>query len=662
MLLVATQAHADDIVVRGQKREAGGTTMTRDELREMPGAFGDPARMIEAMPSVIPVATALPFYFVRGATPANTGYFLDGMRVPLFSHTPPGGGIVAGSAIDRVDFFPGAAPVRFGGVTGGVLSVSTLQPAEHARAEVGVRLYDSSALVESPLDDGRASILASARYGYTQWLLDVFSPTERQQYWDYYARATWNPSRQSRDHRLSVVGVGAHDFVGRPNETIVEATFHRAELRYDVATRGGGVRVAATTGINTQGNNVGSVDDTILGVRAEATQPIARDLRIGLGASATHDRYGVTVNPGVVQPTNPEILFAPRSDLANAAFGELSWRVSDAVQIDGGVRVGMFATKRDAYPARYGFFGRENLLPPSGAASKPAVDPRLSARVRVHRRATFIAAFGIAHGPPSFFLPGLTMSRLEDGLQTAVQASSGFELALPADLTAKVTGFAHNYLDLTDPSATCADQTALVFNPIDSCFARRVRGRTFGGELLVRRPLTKRLSGWLSYTLSRSTREAHAPGWTIIGKNEEALVDGLSEWDRTHVLSAVGGYDLGRGWRAAVRFSYLTGRPYSRTVRGVQVAPFNAERLPDVHRIDLRLEKKWMLDADRSVSVVLEAFNVTGMREVSECRPGVPIQTAPVPEALVRGQPVDACTFQRYPAFLIPSIGVEAKF
>lgn len=638
--------------------------MTRDELRETPGAFGDPARVVETLPGVTSVATALPFYFVRGATPANTGYFIDGMRVPLLSHTPPGGAVIATSAIDKLEFFPGAAPARFGAVTGGVLSLTTRPPAERARVELAARLYDSSALVETPLDDGRASVLASARYGYSQWLLDVFAPSERQFFWDYYARATWSPSRQSPDHRLSIVGLGARDFVGRAGETIVEATFHRAELQYDVATRGGGnVRLAATTGVNIQGNNVGSVNDHVFGVRVDAVQPLARDVRLALGASATHDRYDVTVNPAVVQPTNPEVLFAPRGDLANAAYGELQWRLSDAVQIDGGVRVSMYSTKRDAYPARYGvFFGRDPLLPPSGAVAKPAIDPRLSARVRVHRRAAFVAAFGLAHGPPSFFLPGITMSRLEDGLQTAVQGSSGFELALPGAFTAKVTGFLHNYLDLSDPSATCADQLALVFNPIDPCFGRRVRGRTFGGELLLRRPLAKRLSGWVSYTLSRSTREAHAPGWAIIGRSNEQLVDGLSEWDRTHVFSAVGSYDFGRGWRAAVRISYLTGRPYSRTVRGAQVGPYNTERLPDVHRLDLRLEKKWMLDADRSVSVVLEGFNVTGTREVSECRPSATIQTSPVPEALVRGQPVDACTFVRYPAFVFPSIGVEAKF
>ena len=169
-------ARADDVTVRGRHREPAATTVSHDDVREMPGAFGDPGRVIEALPGVVPIAGPLPFYFVRGATPANTGYFLDGMRLPLFSHGPPGGGVVAGSAIDAVHFYPGAAPVRFGGVAGGVLSVTTRPPENHAHGEASLRLYDASALVETPLADDRASVLASGRYGFTQLVFDSSRP------------------------------------------------------------------------------------------------------------------------------------------------------------------------------------------------------------------------------------------------------------------------------------------------------------------------------------------------------------------------------------------------------------------------------------------------------------------------------------------------------
>ncbi|MDB4933936.1 MAG: tonB family protein [Labilithrix sp.] len=658
-------ARADEVTVQGQRRDPGATSFTPADVRQMPGAFGDPARVIEALPGVIPLGSALPFYFVRGATPSNTGYFIDGMRVPLFSHAPPGGGVVTASAIESVDFYPGAAPARFGGVGGAVLSLTTTPPSERLRGEARVSAYDSSALVEAPIDDGRASMLVSARYGYTQLLLDLLDQTAKQAYWDYFTRATFRPTRGGRD-RLSVVALGASDAVsGSAIGASVETTFHRAELRYEIAgsSRAPTVRLALTTGVNAQSNEVGGVRDRILGARADGAFPLAADVSLGAGASVTLERYEVDVSSGVAAP-DPEILFAPRNDVSIGAYSNVLWRPAPGVDLDAGVRLGMFATKRDAYPlGGYEFFTRTHgLVPPPGAVGKPAVDPRLTARARIVRGLSLVGAFGVAHSTPTFLLPGLAMSRLEDGLQTAVQSSIGFEAALPGEISAKVNGFLHDYLDLSDPTATCPTSTDLVFDPTAACFARRVRGRAYGAELLVRRSLGKRLGGWLSYTLSRSTRETHAPGWALLGHGQEQLAEVLSEWDRTHSLGLMATYDLGIGWRAAARFSYATGRPYSHTVQGVFVGPYSSDRLPDVHRVDLRLEKTWTIDADRRLSFVIEGYNVTAFGEPSECRPEHTLQLDPVPESFLRNRQVDACTIHRAAPFTIPSVGLEGSF
>ena len=49
-------------------------------LRQLPGAFGDPFRALDALPGVTPIVSGLPFFYVRGAPPANVGYFLGGGR------------------------------------------------------------------------------------------------------------------------------------------------------------------------------------------------------------------------------------------------------------------------------------------------------------------------------------------------------------------------------------------------------------------------------------------------------------------------------------------------------------------------------------------------------------------------------------------------------
>lgn len=61
-----------EILVQGRRHEIGQTTLSASDVREMPGAFGDPFRAIEALPGVVPVVSGLPFFYIRGAPRTTT--------------------------------------------------------------------------------------------------------------------------------------------------------------------------------------------------------------------------------------------------------------------------------------------------------------------------------------------------------------------------------------------------------------------------------------------------------------------------------------------------------------------------------------------------------------------------------------------------------------
>ncbi|MEQ8909947.1 MAG: TonB-dependent receptor [Vicingaceae bacterium] len=112
-------------------------------------------------------------------------------------------------------------------------------------------------------------------------------------------------------------------------------------------------------------------------------------------------------------------------------------------------------------------------------------------------------------------------------------------------------------------------------------------GRAYGLELFVKKR-TGRMTGWVSYTLSRSERE----------------VDGINrgEWyptrfDRTHNLSVVGSYDWNEKWSFSANFVYSSGTPATfptnrYEIQGV-VLPHNINesrnnyRIPAYHRLDI---------------------------------------------------------------------------
>src|SRR5262249_47804201 len=103
-----------EVEVRGVRPDPAETSFDPNETREMPGTFGDPVRGVEALPGVTPVISGTPFYYVRGVPPGNIGYFLDGIRLPLLQHVALGPTIVHPALIERIDFYPAAAPARFG--------------------------------------------------------------------------------------------------------------------------------------------------------------------------------------------------------------------------------------------------------------------------------------------------------------------------------------------------------------------------------------------------------------------------------------------------------------------------------------------------------------------------------------------------------------------
>jgi len=111
------------------------------------------------------------------------------------------------------------------------------------------------------------------------------------------------------------------------------------------------------------------------------------------------------------------------------------------------------------------------------------------------------------------------------------------------------------------------------------------KGYSYGLELYVKKQQGK-LTGWLSYTLSKSMRKV--PG---INEGKEYY----SSNDRTHNVSLVGNYDLTKRWILSTTWVYLTGSPtsYPAVKYEIQGNPIyfyssrNSERIPDYHRLDI---------------------------------------------------------------------------
>lgn len=600
-------ASPSEVVVLGEQRiEVGSIHIPREEARRVPGAFGDPFRVVEVLPGVAPVLSGLPYFYVRGAPPGDVGYLIDGIRVPVLFHVGPGPSVITPLLIDRVDLYPGAYPARFGRFAGAIFAGETARPRDESHFEGQARVFDASAAIEQPFAEGRGSVLVGGRISYTQALLAAVAPDYGLGYGDYQARVSY---AVTPDDRLSIFSFGGYDLLRNRNLglTLFDVGFHRVDLRWDHLLAGGRLRVAATysnDSVLTSPEDAGA-PGTVLNsnggrVRAELERELSREVRLRLGGDFGADHVTGDREQGNLTTR----AFPDRTDFAGGAYGDVILRPTRNVEVVPGARFDQMRSRQHHYTF---------------------LDPRLGTRTKLARGVTYLAGFGMAHQVPAYAtrMPGRQPSALEQAVQDSVQTTHGVEYALPSGMLGRTTLF-YSRLEVTDPD---------------------VRGRSFGVEQFFRRDFTKRLGGFLSYTLSR------AEG------NTEREMHILSSYDRTHVVSAVLGYDFGRGFRLGTRAYYASGRamrvacPTPGCAPGdpslaTSGAPFNDQRdirLPAFFRLDLRFEKKWMLGERTWITATAEWFNSLLTTEVEDAY----------------WTPATGIFLERQTALTLPSVGVE---
>jgi outer membrane receptor protein involved in Fe transport len=217
-------------------------------------------------------------------------------------------------------------------------------------------------------------------------------------------------------------------------------------------------------------------------------------------------------------------------------------------------------------------------------------------------RTTFKGGAGVYHQPPEPYesIEPFGNSGLKP--ETAYQYSLGVEQELLPPLELSIEGY---YKDLRDIVVANDD---LNDSANGLSYVNSGRGRSYGGEFLLRYKPGGRFFGWIAYTLSRSERRDHS------GDDYYTY-----DYDQTHILTALASYQLGRGWQIGARFRYVTGSPYTPNVGGTvdhdagTYAPVtslarNSDRLPAFHQLDLRVDKTWRFQA-WSLSAYLDLQN-----------------------------------------------------
>ncbi len=586
-----------EVTVGGDKAPPGAVSLGRKQIQEMPGVLGDPYRAVEVEPGVTPVASGVPYYFIRGAPPGNIGYFFDGIQVPLLFHVGAGPGVIPPGLVHGVDLHLGPYPASFGRLAGAVVDAEAVAPRDDWRAEGVMRTVDMGGLVEAPLPDDMGSVLVGGHYAVGAEILSALVPSVDISYWDYQGRAS---VKTSATGRASVLAFGAYDYLASveddQRDVLLDSDFHRVDLRYDdVLPEGGKYRVATMFGLDrSRGAGIEDVHDWKVGARVQLERPFGSRVLVRGGIDAMIDVYDVT--PGGAQActtfvcesgplggaTEQElaeafrVLFPDRVDLAMSGWVDTLIMLNKRSSITPGLRIDYYHSLGE---------------------SEIAIDPRLVGRFGITDHFRLVPAVGLASQPAGFPpLPGLVIGGLPGGLQRAYQASFGGEGEVgPVDIRGGV--FGATTFNLTD---AIGGERGGGFGA--DRFLNRSTGLAYGAEASARGAITRQIFFVASYTLSRTTRS-------------RLTVTVPSAYDRTHVAQLALLFDLGKNWKAGVRNLFYTGFP-AEEVNPYRPRSTDPERVKPFYRLDARLSKRWIFGDRAYVGLIFDMQNVTLAKEV----------------------------------------------
>ncbi|MEM1042148.1 MAG: TonB-dependent receptor [Bacteroidota bacterium] len=598
-----------------------------EEIRRAPGSGREIARVLSALPGVAARGETSQDLFVRGGSPAENGFYVDGIFVPGVQHFQTGDGSSFGPTgilntefIDRIAFSTGGFSAAYGGYTSSVSDIRYRDGAEQFTGEVGVDFTGGTGIVEGGLPGGRGSWFVSGRRSYLDVIAGAIDAGGAPSFGDLQGKLAWQPGRGHELTLLNLFGTsrfeqtaedavedGAADFVDAQNTQNTVGLGWRALWRGD-----GFTHTTASHSFVRRGLDVRLVDGG------------ARDL-----AEETRTNHFNLRSTSLWR-------VAPR---LQAEFGGEVWVERGAFELE---RDPFVARNGEAQPgyrrdetltdARPGAFASVTVQPTArleatlglradyaSLSETATLSPRASASYQLTDRLALSAALGVYRQAVPLLLVSFNDANERLGPYRADHYIAGASYLLTPDTRLTVEAFAKEYRDLPQytPGNPQADPGFVLDSRGDFSGALDAGGRAWarGVDVLLQKKLAENFYGLASASYFRSRYRDADGAW----RNRD--------FDARLLFSVVGGYKPNDRWEVSARWSYLGDRPFtpidaaasaSLDEEVLDVARFNEERLPAFHSLFLRVDRRFFFPRSSLVTFVSlwNAYNRTNVEGV----------------------------------------------
>lgn len=596
------------IVGRRVAPEVNESVISAEQVKLLPGTNGDLVRVVQNLPGVARPPLGIGQLIVRGTSPEDTRYYIDGQPLPLVFHFAGLSTVVNADSVREVAFLPGGYGVRYGRSLGGVVDLRTdTNLPERDRAYLSVDVYQSTAFVSKKLGENTALSLSGRRSYIDAVLTPILrsatgSGTRAPRYWDTQARLLHQSDRWGTVDATLLVSDDTFRIVGAEDED-------------------GEANVAI------------GLSDRFAKGRVLWTRELGDGWRNELSVIAGPERRAFVIAPAGEAYEKP-LRGALREELYRDATAEqLGWRIGTDIQAESFrflYDVPAFGAREESavkalYPAGYVEMTLEEgawrytpglradaLLTDQGYAAT-TVDPRFSLQRDAGGPWTFHMALGrYAQWPTLRQIDAENDGNPNLGAQRQVQTNIGFGYKPAPDWNIEVNRY-YGWLDRLvvgreDKFEFFSGPPPFGISLDTGAYANEGVGRVAGVEARVVYQ-NRRTIAWVSGTLSHSVRQKRRGG-------DEALF----RYDQPLTLTALGSYELARGWRVGGRVRYGSGNPYTPVVNRVYdlnersfipvYGDAQSERTPAFFSADLRIDKEYVL-RNMVIGTYLDLQNAT---------------------------------------------------
>jgi CarboxypepD_reg-like domain/TonB-dependent Receptor Plug Domain len=600
-----------EIVVteKREKKEVSKTTLKRQEILKVPGAGGDAIKAVQALPGINLVNEVGGALLVRGSSPGSNAYYFNRVPVPYLNHFGGLRSVFNSEMIERIDFLAGGHGVRYGG-SGGVLDIYTRDGRKDRYGGfIDVNTLMTEVLFEGPIGSDKTTFAVSGRRSYLELVLPFIFPgadeVELNAYpvfQDYQIQVTHRPND---DDRYSFYSYGTQDYVSL---TITEENPEEPALVGDFVFDSSYYAVGANIDnriskswknyltpffyYTEQRADIGldyyfHLSARSYGLRDILEYKVNDQHKFNFGATSYYNIY--SVNTEIIHPPSegdPYASFSNQETLviaqkgtigAYSLFTEYIFTPTEELQLVPGLKV--------VY---------------SGVNEETVLNARLSGRYQINEKTALKAAWGLYDDYPqyhqvheTFGTPGLEAGRIYHYIAGAERnLGEGIELDLQL-----------YYKDLRNQVSPTGE--------VDPFYDNSGEGFSYGGEIFLRHSLVDRFFGWISYAYNKSKRNYGGGSYKAF------------EWDQPHAINIVASYQLTREWEVGAKWRYTSGAPttpFNNSIYNADTNTYipypgatNSERLPEYHRLDTRVEYKFIFDA-WLLSTYLELINVYNRR------------------------------------------------